>query len=578
MATAIAVAVVAAVGATAQLLVGRLLLDQILAVPATEFEATAVLPEVAALVIVSTVLTLATVVQSSASLVLAEAIGRRATGRVLDVAQAAEPARYEDPDFHDQLERARFNATSRPAMAVNGLLGVITAAGGAVGVVVALVVIEPLLVPLALAGAIPAWLAATANSRRYHAFTVRHTAQNRLRSYLMHVLSNRDLAKELRVYGAEAELRRRHDSLYDERVDLVRQLARSRRRVALAAAVAAALVMLASLWVLFWAVETERVGLASAGTALFALLFLTQRMRTLVTSASTLYEAALFFQDVERFGALAPGAPSRADPGPCPPVRPAPLPAFETLTVEGLRFSYPGTATAALDGVDLCLHRGETVALVGENGSGKTTLAKVLAGIYRPGAGRLCWDATDLDTVSLTQLRSSVAVVFQDHARFQLSARDNVVLGDPERLDDDMALEVAAAAAGATEVVAGLPGGWDQVLSKLFEGGVDLSGGQWQRLALARALFRQAPLLILDEPSSALDARAEAALFEHLRSVAAPRTVLFISHRFSSVRLADRIYVLADGRVVEQGTHTDLMALGGHYEDMYRLQASVFGT
>jgi ATP-binding cassette subfamily B protein len=571
VATAVAVQIATAVCATAQLLIGRWLLSELLGTDETAIELDSALPAVAALVAVTTVMAVGSVLQSSSGMVLTEAIGRHATGQLLDVAATVEPAAYEDPSFHDHLERARFNATSRPVMAVNGLLGVLGATSSAVGIAIALLVIEPVLVPLALMGAVPAWFAGAINSRRYHRFTKLQTPDDRLRSYLMHVLSNRDLAKELRVYGAEAELRRRYDELYDARLQAVRALARSRRRFGFGAAVGAALVMLLSLAVLFWAVEDGRIGLASAGTALFALLFLGQRLRVFVASAGVLYEAALFIEDVETFRSLAPSGATAPDE------TAEPLPAFEVLRAEHLRFRYPGAEAAALDGIDLELRRGETVALVGENGSGKTTLAKILLGIYRPTEGRLVWDGLDLTTIDPARLRRSAAVVFQDLARFQLSARDNVALGDVRRLDDEAAMVAAASGAGADDLVAALPRGWDQILSRLFEGGVDLSGGEWQRLALARALFRDAPFLVMDEPSAALDARAETALFAHLREIAEDRTVLFISHRFSTVRLADRIYVMADGQVVEQGTHDDLMARDGHYAEMYRLQASMYG-
>lgn len=574
VAAAVGIQLLTALCATAQLLIGRWLLSELLGTDETAVDLDSALPAVAALVAVTTVMAVGAIVQSSSSMLLSEAIGRDATGRLLDVAMAVEPSAYEDPTFHDHLERARFNATSRSVMAVNGLLGVLGATSSAAGIAIALLVIEPLLVPLALVGAIPAWIAGTLNSRRYHRFTRRQTADDRLRSYLMHVLSNRDLAKELRVYGAEAELRRRHDALYDARVEMVRGLARSRRRFGVLAAFGAGAVMLLSLLVLFWAVEEGRIGLASAGTALFALLFLGQRLRVFVVSAGVLYEAALFIDDVETFRALGPApAAATVDESAIEP-----LPPFEQLRADHLRFCYPGSDRPALDDVDLVLGRGETVALVGENGSGKTTLAKILLGIYPPTAGRLTWDDLDLASVDPARLRRSAAVVFQDLARFQLSARDNVALGDFQRVADDDAIAAAAAYAGAGPMVDALPLGWDQILSRLFEGGVDLSGGQWQRLALARALFRDAPFLVMDEPSAALDARAETELLTHLKAIAQDRTVLFISHRFSTVRLADRIYVMDAGRVVEHGSHDELIARDGHYAEMYRLQASMYGT
>lgn len=563
-----AVQLVAGVGAAAQLLVANRVLDQV--IESTDGTFADAAPLLVAMVVITTAIGLATVLQATMAMVLAEAVSVRAVGDILDVAAATEPIVWEQPSFHDRLERARFNASARPIMAVNGMLSLLGALIGAAGVAVAIVVIDPLLLPLAAAGAIPAWLTSAGNSRRYHRFTRQTTADDRRRSYLMHALSNRDLAKELRVYGMEGELRRRHDLLHAERLRRIRLLARSRRRASVLSSLAAAAAMSASLAYLFWAVEVGRLDLAAAGTALFSLLFLAQRLRALVAAAGTLYEAGLFLDEVREFSA------PTVDAVPAPVEALDRLPAFEHLTARGLTFRYPDAERRAVDGIDLEVRRGEVIALVGQNGSGKSTLAKLLAGIYRPDDGSLDWDGVELLDRAPNVLRRSVAVLFQDYARLQLTAADNVGLGDPHRLGDRAAIQAAGALAGADEVVFGLPDGWDQVLSRMFEGGVDLSGGEWQRIALARALFRDAPFVILDEPSSALDARAEARLFERIRSLVAGRSVLFISHRFATVRLADRIYVLDGGRVVEVGTHTELMAAGRGYAELYRLQAAAF--
>jgi ATP-binding cassette, subfamily B, bacterial len=239
-------------------------------------------------------------------------------------------------------------------------------------------------------------------------------------------------------------------------------------------------------------------------------------------------------------------------------------------------FAYPDTNEPALDGVSLEIGSGEVVALVGENGSGKTTLAKIVAGLYSPQAGRVLWDGVDASTVDPDDLRRAVAVVFQDFERYLLPARENVGLGRHERIEDLDAIVSAARRADADDFLARLPEGYETMLGREFAGGYDLSIGQWQRVALARAFFRDAPLVILDEPTASLDARAESRLFERIRDLLEGRSVLLVSHRFSSVRSADRIYVLDRGRVVEQGSHDELMAVGDRYAELFTLQAAAY--
>jgi ATP-binding cassette subfamily B protein len=246
--------------------------------------------------------------------------------------------------------------------------------------------------------------------------------------------------------------------------------------------------------------------------------------------------------------------------------------------VEDVSFTYPAGEEPALRGVSMTIESGEIVALVGENGSGKTTLAKLLAGLYPPDSGVIRWDGVDIATVDRADLSRSIAPIFQDFVRFHLAARDNIGLGRVDRVDDLDGITEAARYADADGFIAALPAGYETRLGPEFVGGTDLSVGQWQRIALARAFFRGAPFVILDEPTASLDARAEHDLFERIRGLLAGRTVLLISHRFSSVRSADRIYVLDGGRVVESGTHDELMAQSGLYAELFSLQAAAYLT
>jgi ATP-binding cassette, subfamily B, bacterial len=313
-----------------------------------------------------------------------------------------------------------------------------------------------------------------------------------------------------------------------------------------------------------------RMGLAAAGAAVFGLYQLGGRLRGLYMSATSLYEATLFIRDYSTFLEDEPERWRRdgADRG-------APR-GFQRLTAEDVSFTYPESDRPAVDGVSIEVGAGEVIALVGENGSGKTTLAKMLAGLYRPEKGRILWDDIDLQNVDADQLRDSIAVIFQDFERYLLPARENVGLGRSELIEDLEAIRAASERADADRFLVDLPEGYETMLGREFAGGYDLSIGQWQRVALARAFFRDAPFVILDEPTAALDARAESQLFDRMRELLEGRSVVLISHRFSSVRNADRIYVMHDGRVVEHGPHDELMAAEGLYAELFTLQARAY--
>jgi ATP-binding cassette subfamily B protein len=319
---------------------------------------------------------------------------------------------------------------------------------------------------------------------------------------------------------------------------------------------------------LAWLYVSGRMSLAAAGTAVFGFYQLGGQLRGLYMSATSLYEATLFIHDYSSFLQLEPSGDGDGE-------RPAPR-GFQRLTAENVSFTYPETQRPAVDGISLEIGAGEVIALVGENGSGKTTLAKMLAGLYRPQSGRIRWDDVDLADVPASELRDSIAVIFQDFERYLLPARENVGLGRNERIGDLDAIRAASLRADADRFLADLPEGYETMLGREFAGGYDLSIGQWQRVALARAFFRDAPFVILDEPTAALDARAESQLFDRMRELLEGRSVVLISHRFSSVRSADRIYVMHDGRVVEHGPHDELMAADGLYAELFTLQARAY--
>ena len=493
--------------------------------------------------------------------ILSREVSVEADRRIMDAATAVDLLVFESPTFHDQLQRARAQSGFRPVQIVQALQlltrGVLTG----IGIVIGIAVVSPVLIPLVLLVYAPIGVALMLRSGQEHRFFFTQTRRERERSYLSHLVTDRTTAKEVRAFGLAPELRRRYETAT---AAFIAELLATKRRQARTmvvgnlAGVGLTALVLVSTGALY---QAGRLPLAVGVAALVALQQLIGYVSLAGHGAAQLYEAGIFLHDYTRFIELADGA-ARAVPQPT-------VTGFGAITTDGLSFTYPGAATPALDGVSIEIPAGQVVALVGENGSGKTTLAKILAGLYRPTGGRLLVDGVEAAP-------GSVAVLFQDFAQYGFTAADNIAFGDPTRLDDEAGIEQAAARSGAAAVIERLPAGYDTRLTRVFEDGVDLSVGQWQRVAIARALFRDAELVILDEPTSALDPRAEAELFDAMRSMMAGRTVVLISHRFSTVRTADQIVVLERGRVLEHGTHRDLLAAGGTYAELFNLQASAF--
>ncbi|MEU6737523.1 ABC transporter ATP-binding protein [Streptomyces physcomitrii] len=501
-------------------------------------------------------------------------VERVATEKYLAHTAGVELEAVEDEEFHKLLDSAAFGASSARRMIkycqnlINALLSLIAATG-------VLTVLHPVLLPILLAMTLPsAWAALTIARRRYHSFHtwVQHSRAGQLLSRL---LISTDAAPEIRVHQVGPFLLHHFRAMSQTQETEQKRLAHLAARTGLIAAAfsgVAALAAYATLGALLW---TGAMALSVGGTAVLAIRTGAASLDSLVVQLNHCHEESLFVADLFR---LCEEAEQRAIPrGGCSlPARPA------AIRFEQVSFTYRGKDNSrALDGASLTIPTGKVVALVGENGSGKSTLVKLLSGLYQPDSGRILWDGTDAGEADRQELVSRIAVVGQDFYRWPFTASVNVSIGRPDTAPDPQRLGTAAAYAGAEELVSGLPRGWNTLLARGYKDGHQLSGGQWQRLGLARAHYRAGDVLIVDEPTSALDARAEQQLFEQIRALAdAGQTVILITHRLGSVRAADLIHVLEDGRVVESGTFEELLSAEsagpGAFRALYEIQAAQY--
>ena len=563
---------VSAAGFGATLLVVRAVVAQLLTAQQTHIGLPTVLPELALMTGVLLLITFSATFGNSVRLVLTEQVSESAFQPVVDVATAVDLEAYDSSEFHDRMQRA-LNAGVRPFQITQALLQLGGSVATVIGLVAVLLLLQPLLLPSLLLTLVPLLLAASAFSRDFRTFSVQFNEHERRRQYVRSLLTGAGTgegsAKEVRAYGLADHLRGVARRLFERRMaELWHLVGRGSARSLLGSAMSA-LAIAVTIGVVAWFVLDRGMSVATATAAAIAIVGLAPQVASLAFAVGQLYESALFLDDLSAFRALLPAIMAARPSAPAPE-------RFTSLRLDDVRFTYPGSERPALDGVSLTVRRGEVVALVGENGSGKTTLAKILSGLYRPQDGRVCWDGVDVSGVDPEQLRRGIAVVFQDFGQYLFPVADNIGLGQVERIEDRPAIELSARRAGADEFIARLPRAYDTMLGKMFEGGEDLSVGQWQRIALARAFFRDAPFVILDEPTAALDARAEHALFESIRTLFGGRTVLLISHRFSSVLSADRIFVLDEGRLVEAGTHAELMDARRLYAELFTLQAEAY--
>ncbi len=489
--------------------------------------------------------------------------------RVMDQAARLDLTTYENPVFYDRLERARVQATDRLVM--------IQQMGRLLQQVVTTVVFSsvlafasPWLVLLLALGVLPSFLGETHFAFLGYAKNFRQTPAKRQMDYLRQVAGSREGAKEVKLFGLSKFFTARFQELAGQiyREDVA--LSRAKLIVGGLLGIIGTLGYYGAYVYVIWRTLHGAYDIGRFTLLTTSIQQASSNLQMVFSTASGIADQALFLTDLIAFFDMKPTVDQN------PNGAPAPRPIERGFEFRNVSFTYPGTNRTVLRDFNFVLRPGERIALIGENGQGKTTVVKLITRLYDPTVGQILLDGMDLREYSLEDLHREIGVIFQDFMRYEMTARDNIAVGRVDREHQQEEIEFAAHKSLADTVVAKLEHGYDQTLGRRFEGGVELSGGEWQKMALARAYLRDAQLLILDEPTAALDARSELEVFERFAELTQGKMALLISHRFSTVRMADRIVVLSGGRLVEEGNHQQLMSAGGLYAEMFEMQAASY--
>jgi ATP-binding cassette subfamily B protein len=489
--------------------------------------------------------------------------------RVMEQAARLDLTTYEDPVFYDRLERARVQATDRLAM-IQQMGRLIQQVITTLVFSAALAWASPWLVLLLAAGVLPSFVGETHYAFLGYAKNFRQTPAKRQMDYLRQVAGSREGAKEVKLFGLNKFFTERFQALANQIYVEDVALSRSKLIVGGLLGIIGTLGYYGAYVYVIWRTLRGAYDIGQFTFLTAAIQQASSNLQQVFSTASGIADQALFLTDLIAFFDMQPTVQSNPNGLPVPKMIKR---GFEFRNVS---FAYPGTERTVLKDFDLTLSPGERIALIGENGQGKTTVVKLITRLYDPTEGQILLDGIDLREYSLEDLHRHIGVIFQDFMRFEMTARENIAIGRVDHPHQQSDIELAAHKSLADTVVSKLASGYDQMLGRRFEGGVELSGGEWQKMALARAYLRDAQLLILDEPTAALDARSELEVFERFAELTEGKMALLISHRFSTVRMADRIVVLSGGRLIEEGNHQQLMARNGLYASMFEMQAASY--
>jgi ATP-binding cassette subfamily B protein len=494
-------------------------------------------------------------------------LGQRVNVMILEKALTLELAQFEDAEFYDKLTRARREASSRPLSLVNRTFGLAQNVVSLLSYGVLLVQFSPWAVLVLMLAGLPSFYAETRFSGDAFRLFRWRSPETRMQLYLETVLAREDNVKEVKLFGLGPLLLERYRDIFRRLYKADRALAIRRDGWGFVLGLIGTVALYgAYAWITVAAVAS-RITLGQMTMYLMLFRQGQSAVSAILSAIGGMYEDNLYLSTLYEY-LETPAVKSDANQlhGPLPD---------DGVRFENVSFSYPGASRPALVDIDLHIHPGESLALVGENGSGKTTLIKLLTRLYRPDSGRILLDGMPLDDWQEDALRQRIGVIFQDFTRYQLLVGENIGVGDVRHFDEQERWREAAGKGMADAIVEDLPSGYETQLGKWFKDGQELSGGQWQKIALSRAFMRaEADILVLDEPTAAMDAAAEATIFEHFRKLTQNRIAILISHRFSTVRMASQIVVIVNGKIIERGTHEQLMELDGHYARLFLLQAA----